>query len=83
METKKTIARYFKIDPKDIVYIKAILESYEGMVVVRTVEVGKPILQCLIAQDFNETLEPVFQELQSRIPMEEVARSETWDSWPL
>lgn len=72
MPPKENKIRYFKVDPKDIVFIKAILESYEGMVVVRTVEVGKPIIELLIAHDFAQYLGPVIEELKSQVPMEEV-----------
>jgi len=64
--------RNFRVDPKDIVFIKAILESYEGMVVVRTVEIGKPVIELLIAHDFAETVDQVIQSLQKQVPLEEV-----------
>ena len=71
--------RYFVIDPKDIVYLKAVLESYEGMVVVRTVEVGKPVIELLIAQDFELYLEPVLQELRNQVYLQEIPSPEAWD----
>lgn len=71
--------RYFVIDPKDIVYLKAVLESYEGMVVVRTVEVGKPVIELLIAQDFAYYLKPVLQELQAHISLQEISSPEAWN----
>jgi uncharacterized protein DUF4911 len=69
---KEIIVRNFRIDPKDIVFIKAILESYEGMVVVRTIEVGKPIIELLIAHDFLDTVERVIKELKQQVLLEEV-----------
>lgn len=72
MPAKEIVIRYFKVDPKDIVYIKAILESYEGMVVVRTVEIGKPVIELLIAQDFMDPVQAVLQDLKKAVTLEEV-----------
>jgi hypothetical protein len=73
MPATEIIIRYFKIDPKDIAFIKAVLESYEGMVVIRTVEVGKPIVEFLIARDFSETVAKVIEDLQKHVVMEETS----------
>lgn len=75
MTVKEIKIRYFEIDPKDIVFIKAVLESYEGMVVVRTVEIGKPIIELLIANDFADTVEQIILELQKQVLMKEIPHS--------
>ena len=83
MAASEIMIRNFKIDPKDIVYIKAVLESYEGMVVVRTIEVGKPVIELLIAHDFTATMDTVIRELQSQVAMEELPASGVLPpSWP-
>jgi hypothetical protein len=69
---KEILVRNFRVDPKEIVFIKAILESYEGMVVVRTVEVGQSVIELLIARDFAATVDRVIRELASRVEMVEV-----------
>lgn len=82
MSTAKEITvRYFVIDPKDIVYLKAVLESYEGMVVVRTVEAGQPVIELLIASDFMETIHAVIQELQKEIKLEECSAPPQHSPW--
>lgn len=70
--------RYFIIDPKDIVYLKAVVESYEGMVVVRTVEAGKPVIELLIAHDFQETLNTLLTELKTQVVLKEIASPDAW-----
>jgi len=82
MSAKEIVVRYFKVDSTDIVFLKAVLESYEGMVVMRTVEVGKPIIELLIAHDFASTIETVLQDLRKQISFEEVARPENAPAWP-
>jgi len=80
---KEILVRNFKIQTNDIVFIKAVLESYEGMVVVRTIEIGKPVIELLIARDFAETVDRVIRELQGQLPMEEVEVSPgAAPSWP-
>jgi hypothetical protein len=81
MQPKEIAVRNFKIDPKEIVFIKAVLESYEGMVVMRTLEVGKPVIELLIAHDFAPTIGRVIGELQSQVLMEEVSRPADAPEW--
>lgn len=72
---QEIVIRNFRVDPKDIVFIKAILESYEGMVVMRTVEVGQPIIELLIARDFAETVDRLVRDLASQVELVEVPPS--------
>jgi len=60
------------VEQSEIVFIKAVLESYEGMVVLRTVEVGKSVIELLIARDFQDTIDQVIRELQGQVRMEEL-----------
>lgn len=82
MTVKEIVVRNFKVDPSDIVYLKAVLESYEGMVVMRTLEVGKPVIELLIARDFADTIDAVLKDLQKQVAFEEVSRPEGAPSWP-
>ncbi|MCC7344570.1 MAG: DUF4911 domain-containing protein [Deltaproteobacteria bacterium] len=82
MSVKEIVVRNFKIDPGDIVFLKAVLESYEGMVVMRTLEVGKPVIELLIARDFADTIDAVLRDLQKQVTFEEVPRPEGAPSWP-
>ena len=72
MSVKEIVVRNFKIDTSDIVFIKAVLESYEGMVVMRTIESGKPVIELLIARDFAGCIDKVIQDLAGQVPIEEV-----------
>jgi len=72
---QEIVVRNFRVDIKDIVFIKAILESYEGMVVMRTVEIGKPVIELLIARDFAETVDHLVRDLASQLEMVEVEPS--------
>lgn len=78
----ETIVRYFIISPQDIVYLKAVLESYEGMVVVRTVEIGNPVIECLIAHAFQKEIDLVLQDLSSQINLQEIASPDAYSPSP-
>ena len=82
MSVKEIVVRNFKIDTSDIVFIKAVLESYEGMVVMRTIESGKPVIELLIAHDFAEDVDKVIRDLAKQVLIEEVARPENALAWP-
>lgn len=81
MNPQEIVVRNFKIDPREIVFIKAVLESYEGMVVIRTLEAGKPVIELLIAHDFAPTIDRVIQELQGQVLLEEVPRPSDAPAW--
>lgn len=78
----ETIVRYFVISPQDIVFLKAVLESYEGMVVVRTVEIGKPVIECLIAHAFQQEINLVLQDLAGQINLQEIPSPEAYSPSP-
>jgi len=81
MPAQEIVIRNFRVDPSEIVFIKAVLESYEGMVVMRTLEVGKPVIELLIARDFAATVDRVICELQGQALMEEVERPADAPEW--
>ena len=45
----QTTQRYFRIDRRDISYLRFILEAYEGVAVLTTVDAGQGIVKVLIA----------------------------------
>lgn len=71
-QAKEIVIRNFKVEAKDIVFIKAVLESYEGMVVVRTANIQESILELLVAHDFNDTIARVVSDLQTQVTMQEL-----------
>ncbi len=47
----------------------------------RTLEVGKPVIELLIAHDFAATVDRVIRELQSQVEMAEVPRPSDAPEW--
>jgi hypothetical protein len=64
--------RYFRVKRRDIVFLKFILEAYEGMNVMSTVDNGAGIIRILIMPGFEQEMEGVLDDLGSQVIMEEV-----------
>ncbi len=67
-----TQSRYFRIQRKDIAFFKFILESCEGMAVVRTKDPQEAIVEVMIAPGWERDVEEVLEGLQKEIPIEKV-----------
>ncbi|MCX8116693.1 MAG: DUF4911 domain-containing protein [Desulfobacterota bacterium] len=65
-----TSSRYFRIRRKDIAYFKFIIESHEGMAVVRTLDPGQAIVELMIAPGWEEDVERVLGGLAKEIAIE-------------
>ena len=63
---------YLEICPQDIAYIKFILESYEEVGIIRTVERKKAIIVLLAVEDFVETARAIVKSLQQEITLIEI-----------
>jgi hypothetical protein len=65
-----TQSRYFRIRRQDIAYFKFIIESYEGMAVVRTKDPHEAIVELMVAPGWEKDLEEVLGGLRKEIPVE-------------
>ena len=63
---------YLEICPQDIAYIKFILESYEEVGIIRTVERKKAVIVLLAVEDFVETAQAIIKSLQQEITLIEI-----------
>jgi len=63
-----TVSRYYRLHRKDIAYFKFIIESYDGMAVVRTKDPHEAIVELMVApgweKDVDEVLEGLGKEIQ-------------------
>jgi len=67
------ICRYFRVAHRDIVYLKFILEAYEGMNVMSTVDNEAGIIRIAIMQGFEDDMDGLLNELATKVGMEPVA----------
>jgi hypothetical protein len=63
---------YFKIDPKNIVMLKSVLEGHEGFLVLRTHDPKEGIIQLLVSPDFETEVRDLLASLSETIWMEPV-----------
>jgi len=66
------ICRYFKVAHRDMVYLKFILEAYEGMNVMSTVDNKVGIIRIAIMPGFVEDMDALLAELGRKVKMEPV-----------
>ena len=68
-----TQSRYFRLRREDIAYFKFIIESYEGMAVVRTKDPREAVVELMVAPGWEKDLEMVLAGLQKEIPIENLS----------
>jgi len=66
------IYRYFKVRHRDMVYLKFILEAYEGMNVMSTVDNVAGIIRIAIMEGFEADMDALLAELGQQVVMEAV-----------
>jgi hypothetical protein len=65
-----TQSRYFRLRRKDIAYFKSIIESYDGMAVIRTKDPHEAIVELMVAPGWEKDLEEVLEGLRKEITIE-------------
>jgi hypothetical protein len=68
-----TQSRYFRLRRKDIAYFKFIIESYEGMAVVRTQDPHEAIVELMVAPGWEKDLEEVLGGLGKEMTIESLS----------
>jgi hypothetical protein len=65
-----TQSRYFRLHRKDIAYFKFIIESYEGMAVVRTKDPHEAIVELMVAPGWEKDIDEVLEGLGREITLD-------------
>jgi hypothetical protein len=68
-----TQSRYFRLPRKEIAYFKFIIESYEGMAVIRTKDPHEAIIELMVAPGWEKDLEEVLDGLRKEITIENLS----------
>ena len=66
------ICRYFKVAHRDMVFLKFILEAYEGMNVMSTVDNKAGIIRIIIMEGFETDIDTLLCYLGRQVIMEPV-----------
>jgi hypothetical protein len=67
-----TQSKYFRLHRKDIAYFKFIIESYEGMAVVRTEDPQEAIVELMVAPGWEKDVDEVIEGLRREIHIEDL-----------
>lgn len=65
----ETIQKYFKVDKKNIAFLKFVLEAYDGMAVIRTLDPREGVIELMIAPDFEKDVEEILDSLRDEVEM--------------
>ena len=66
------ICRYFRVAHREMVYLKFILEAYEGMNVMSTVDNAAGIIRIAVMEGFEPDMDRLLSELGRQVVMEPV-----------
>ncbi len=67
-----TVQWYFKVNREDIAYMKFILESYEGLGVLRTVDPQSGTVEVMVPPGLEQDMEMVLEGLRDEISIERI-----------
>jgi hypothetical protein len=67
-----TVQWYFRIKRSDIAYMKFILESYEGLGVLRTIDPREGIVEVMVPPGLERDMERVLEGLGEEIPLKRI-----------
>ena len=73
---KAMIRRCFKIKTSDITLVQFIIEGYDGMATVSTIDPKAAIIQVLIMPDFLDDVLELLEDLKRRFDLKEVLPGE-------
>ncbi len=69
----KTIKKYFRIDRREICFLKFIIEAYDGIAVLTTIDPVKGIVVINIAPGCEEEVEMIIKDLKKTIMIEKLS----------
>ena len=76
---QEVVEIYLELSPGDIAYLKFILESYEGIGVMRTIDRTKAVVVLMIAADFLQDARELLASLRHEVPWREIERPDGAD----
>ena len=69
----KTAEQYYRVDRREIAFMKFIFEAYDGIAVMRTTDPAKGIIKLHIAPGCKEQVERILQDLEKEILIQRLA----------
>ena len=69
----KTTEQYYRVDRREIAFMKFIFEAYDGIAGMRTTDPAKGIIKLHIATGCKEQVERILQDLEKEILIQRLA----------
>ena len=69
---KTTVRRYYRIDRREIHFLRFILEGYDGVAVLRTIDPERGLVVLHIGPGCQDTVDMIIHDLQKDIRIEPV-----------
>ena len=73
----KTLQKYYRIDRREISFLKFIIESYDGTAVLRTVDPKAGIVALHISPGCEPVVDMILNDLKQEIMIEDGSRSDS------
>lgn len=70
----ETIRQYYKIDKEEICFLKSIIEAYDGMAVLRTMDVKDGIIELSIVPGGEGYIRNVLDDLKKHIRIKTIQK---------
>jgi Domain of unknown function (DUF4911) len=83
MSDNDVVPIYLRVAPRDIALLKFVVESYEGVGIVRTVDPTAAVIVVLVAPDFLATARSILASLAELVVWEEVSKPAGSDDGPM
>lgn len=81
-ESRPLIELFVRLRPEDIAYVKFIVESYETVGFLRTVDPAVAVLMILVVPDFLDDALGILASLEREIAIERIPRpADLGDDW--
>jgi hypothetical protein len=78
--TSPIITRYFRVARRDLVYLKFILEAYEGLSTLTTVEKREAVVRVTYGAEFHGVMEDLLRALGEEISLGETSAPHEGDN---
>jgi hypothetical protein len=72
-----TISLIVQIPPREIAFLSFVLESYEGIVVVRTLDPQKGVVELMVSPHFQVEMDAILTDLARQFPVKNVSSAVT------
>jgi hypothetical protein len=78
LEGVETIQKYYRVDRREISFLKFIIEAYEGTAMLRTVDPEAGIVALHISPGCEAVADMILDDLKQAIMIEDSSRSDLW-----